>query len=154
MKRSRSATQHETQPSMRLGSNARKKFECGRQQPPELQLFLRRSTQGSGPHATPKQKQKENKKSQYGNKHKWIMTTREKHTIAACHKLACHGHRPWAKSGHRTAHALEQLCVQTKNKTSMHLNDFQCNRTSNQSVKYWLNFNSDIQCHRFARLQV
>jgi hypothetical protein len=38
-------------------------------QPPELQLFLRRSTQGSGPHTAPKQKQKKNKKRQYGNKH-------------------------------------------------------------------------------------
>ena len=44
--------------------------------------------------------------------------------------------------------------ILTQNETSIHLNDFQCNRTNNQNAKYQLNFKSDVQCHRFRRCQV
>ncbi len=44
--------------------------------------------------------------------------------------------------------------ILTENETSIHLNDFQCNRTSNSNAKYQLNFNYDVKCHRFTRLQV
>ena len=43
--------------------------------------------------------------------------------------------------------------ILTKNETSIHLHDFECNRTSNQDAKYELNFKSDVQCHRLPPAQ-
>ena len=43
--------------------------------------------------------------------------------------------------------------ILTQNETSIHLNDFEFNRTSNPNAKYQLNFKSDVQCHRCARSQ-